>query len=161
MAEQMTAPAEQATRNYYEGMFLVDSNRFSSDSDGISQGILHMIERAGGEIVVSRPWQEGKLAYAVKGQRRGTYFLTYFRMKPSGMAELERLTKLNESVLRHMFVVHPQSLFDAMVEALSTHDSSVSTLEEEPREDRRGGRRRPERHEEAETGEEEEGGEEE
>ena len=40
-----------------------------------------MIEEAGGEMLVSRLWEERRLAYPIEGHRKGTYWLTYFRAR--------------------------------------------------------------------------------
>ncbi|OYW15257.1 MAG: 30S ribosomal protein S6, partial [Planctomycetales bacterium 12-60-4] len=57
----------------YEGMFLLDSNRFSADPDGTQQAVLGMLDRVGAKVVASRPWQEGKLAYPIGNHRKGLY----------------------------------------------------------------------------------------
>ena len=70
-------------RNVYEAMFLFDSNRFGRDPDGTSGEIAELIEKAGGEILVSRLWEERRLAYTIKGQRKGTYWLMYIKLDAS------------------------------------------------------------------------------
>ena len=64
-------------RNVYEAMFILDSTRFGRDPDGISSQLADLIQKAGGEILVSRLWEERRLAYPIKGQRKGTYWLIY------------------------------------------------------------------------------------
>ena len=104
-----------------------------------------MIERASGTIVAHRPWQDGRLAYPIKGQRRGLHYLCYFEMPTTGLKELNRSCRLNENLLRHLIIVQPRVLFDAMIAALSGHVSTTVPDEPPPRDDRgRGrGRRRP------------------
>ncbi|MHC4401950.1 MAG: 30S ribosomal protein S6, partial [Planctomycetota bacterium] len=63
----------------YEGMFLLDSGRYSRDPAAVSGQIPSMIQEAGGELLVSRLWEERRLAYPIRGNRKGTYWLTYFR----------------------------------------------------------------------------------
>ena len=104
-------------QNAYEGMFILDSNRYGRDPDAVSGRISEIIERAGGEILVSRLWEERRLAYPIKGHRRGTYWLTYFRLDSNRLAEIQRQCQLNESILRKLFLkVDPR-----IVEALVTH----------------------------------------
>jgi len=67
-------------------MFILDSNRFGRDPDGVSGQISELIEKLGGEILVSRLWEERRLAYPIKGQRKGTYWLTYFRLAGGQLA---------------------------------------------------------------------------
>ena len=103
----------------YEGMFLLDSGQFASDPDGLSQSITDLLQKFGGEIAANRPWQDGRLAYEIKGRRKGLHFLTYFKMEPDQLKALNRACKLNERILRHMFIQQPPVLFDAMVTALN------------------------------------------
>lgn len=138
--ETPTADAGTNTGYLYEGMFLLDSNRFAADSEGVTREVLGILERAGARVVVSRPWQEGKLAYAVEGHRKGLYFLAYFQMPGSGVGEINRLCRISDVVLRQMLIRHPQTLFDAMVEALTSHDGAIHSPEQKPESS---GRRRP------------------
>lgn len=121
------------TEYMYEGMFVLDSNRFASDPDGVQQGLQSLLERCGATIVASRPWQDGKLCYPIKGQRKGLYYLTCFKMDGSQMGELDRLGKLNESILRHLVIRHPPVIFDAMVEALTQNDGTIHSPEQKER----------------------------
>lgn len=114
----------------YEGMFLLDSNRFSADPDGTQQAVLGMLERVGASVVASRPWQEGKLAYPVGKHRKGLYYLACFTMDGEQITELDRLSKLNDAVLRQLIIRHPQVIFDAMVQALTSHDGTIHSPEQ-------------------------------
>lgn len=128
----------------YEGMFLLDSNRFSADPDGTQKAVLSMLERCGATVVASRPWQEGKLCYPIEGHRKGLYYLACFKMDGGQIPELNRLGKLNEAVLRQLVIRHPQVIFDAMVQALTSHDGTIHSPEQKPdRAEGRGGDRGP------------------
>ena len=116
----------------YEGMFLLDSTKFASDPDAVQQDVKGILDRVSASIVASRPWQEGKLCYPIEGHRKGLYFLTCFKMDGSQMGELNRLCKLNESVLRQLVIRHPKVIFDAMVDALTTHDGALHSPEQRP-----------------------------
>jgi small subunit ribosomal protein S6 len=111
--------ATMAAEKLYEGMFLLDSGRFASDTKGVTDQIVGMIEKCGGTLVAHRPWQEGRLAYAIRGHRKGLYYLSYFKMPGGGIRDLNRACRLSDLVLRHVVVEHKQVLFDAMVQALS------------------------------------------
>jgi small subunit ribosomal protein S6 len=133
----------------YEGMFLVDSNRFSADPEGSQKAVLGMLERVGAQVVASRPWQEGKLCYPIDGHRKGLYYLACFKMDGGQMPELNRLSGLNDVVLRQLVIRHPQVIFDAMVQALTSHDGTIHSPEQKDgrldlggggREERREGR---------------------
>lgn len=116
----------------YEGMFLLDSGQFASDPEGMSAIVTGTLEKAGGEIVASRPWQDGRLAYEISGRRKGLHFLTFFRMDPSGIDALNRSCRLNDKILRHLVIQQHPTLFDAMVAALTgdDQDEAGSSTEE-------------------------------
>lgn len=59
------------TERVYEGMFLLDANRYSRDSAGVSTRVAEMIEKCGGSLMVSRLWAEQRLAYPIKRHRKG------------------------------------------------------------------------------------------
>jgi small subunit ribosomal protein S6 len=110
------------TRNVYEGMYILDSNRYGRDPEAVSGQIQEMVEKAGGEMLVHRLWEERRLAYPIKGQRKGTYWLTYFRLDSSQLATIRRQCQLNENILRMLFLkVDPR-----IVEALVTHAQTAT-----------------------------------
>lgn len=101
--------------NVYEGMFILDSNRYARDAGGVANQISALITKSGGEILVSRLWEERRLAYPIKGQRKGTYWLTYFRLDPSQVATINRDCQLNENILRNLVVKIDARIADALV----------------------------------------------
>ena len=122
----MSAAATETNTNYYEGMFLIHSGRFASDSDGVTQELMEILEKCEAEVVAHRPWTEGKLAYEIENQRKGLHYIVMFRMAPSNNTQLNRLCQLNDNILRHLIIKHPQSLFDANVAAISQSSGSSS-----------------------------------
>jgi small subunit ribosomal protein S6 len=89
----------------YESMFLVDNARAKEDLDGTVAELREMVERVGGEIVNCDKWDEKKLAYAINGQRRGTYVLCHWNGPPGAPAKLERACRLSALVLRVLNVL--------------------------------------------------------
>ena len=86
----------------YETLFILDSNHYARDPGGVSKQIEETITEAGGKVLVNRLWMEQKLAYAIDGHQKGTYWLTYFEMAGDGLPKIERAFQLNESVVREM-----------------------------------------------------------
>ncbi len=101
--------------NVYEGMFILDSNRFSRDQETVSGQIPAMVQKLGGEMLVSRLWEERRLAYPIKGQRKGTYWLTYFRLDSSKLIELRRQCQITDDILRFLFLKEDPRIVDALV----------------------------------------------
>ena len=83
----------------YEAMFLFDPG-FASDFSRVEQEVERLMERAEAQIIMSRKWDERKLAYEIKGRKRGCYVLTFFRASRQKVAGLERDVRLSESILR-------------------------------------------------------------
>ena len=105
-----------ANQSVYEGMFLIDANRFARDRDGSVGEVEKLLANAGAEMLVSRLWEERRLAYPIRGQRKGAYWLTYFKIDRSNLQELTRQCEINETILRQLFVRLPESLVDPIVE---------------------------------------------
>lgn len=74
-----------------------------------------MIEKLGGEMLANRLWNEQKLAYPIKGHRKGTYWLTYFRLDCEKLTEFDRQCRLNENILRSLTLVVEPRLVDVLV----------------------------------------------
>jgi small subunit ribosomal protein S6 len=109
--------------NVYETMVIFDSNKYAQDPAGVSGALVEGITKLGGEILVSRLWNETKLAYPIKGHRKGTYWLLYYKMNSGEQTKLNREMRINESVLRSLTLV----VDDRLVDALVAHASGTST----------------------------------
>ncbi len=100
----------------YEGMFILDSNRLARDREGLPRELASVIEEAGGQVELSRLWEERRLAYPIKGHRKGAYWITYFRLPTTSIADLTRQLELKDGVLRHLFIRLPDSLVEPILE---------------------------------------------
>ncbi len=116
----------------YEGMFILDSNRFGRDHEMVSGQIPAMIEKLGGEILVSRLWEERRLAYAIKGQRKGAYWLTYFRLDGEKLVELQRQCQITDDILRVLFLKVNPRIVDALVAHALSAPAVAGVVGEEP-----------------------------
>lgn len=101
--------------NLYEGMFLLDNQVVRADWKTAKNLVVDLIKKNGGEIVTIRRWDERRLAYPVRGRRRGTYYLTYFKAAPSAVAATRREFELDERVLRYL-VLRAETVPDAELE---------------------------------------------
>ena len=114
--------------NVYECLLILDSNRYARDPGGVSGQIPQIVEKCGGETLASRLWNEQKLAYPINGQRKGTYWLTFFRMDSQKVVDFNRQCQLSESILRNLTTkVEPR-----LVDALVAHAKGEVAPEEEP-----------------------------
>ena len=109
--------------NVYEGMFLLDANRYSRDPNGVSKEINDIVEKCGGEMLVSRLWNEQRLAYPINGQRKGTYWLTYFKLDSAKQTDLNRACRLSDNIMRNLVL----RVDDRLVDALVSHAAGTAT----------------------------------
>jgi small subunit ribosomal protein S6 len=103
-------------QSVYEGMFILDAGRYGRDPDGVAGQIPKMIREADGEILVSRLWEERRLAFPIKGQRKGAYWLAYFRVDGAKVPEIRRKCQLSDTILRALFLKVDPRIVDALVE---------------------------------------------
>ena len=85
----------------YEVMFLIGQAQ-SGDLAGVISHIEEILNRAGGEVIAMKKWDERRLAYEIDGQKRGLYILAYVKMPGLSLANFERDCNLSEKILRTM-----------------------------------------------------------
>ena len=95
-------------------MFILDSNRYARDAASTVAQIPATVEQFGGEVLASRLWEERRLAYPIKGHRKGTYWLTYFQLPGDQVTSLNRQFQLNESIVRSLTLKIEPRIADAM-----------------------------------------------
>ena len=119
----------------YECMFLVDSNQYASAPQSVVDHLTDIIERANGEVVAHRPWQDGKLAYEIAGHKKGLHYLYCFKtINENAYQEITRSCKLSEMVLRQLIIRQEPVIFDALVGMLGQDPSAVSEAGEDSEE---------------------------
>jgi ribosomal protein S6 len=91
------------TRNY-EAMFILENNAATADFEGTAGKVDEILQKHGANLVRKDKWDERKLAYEIKGHRRGTYYLVYFEAPPSSITAMNEDLGLTETVLRHMVI---------------------------------------------------------
>jgi small subunit ribosomal protein S6 len=140
--------------NVYECMFLLDTNKVAGDVPTAAKQLHAILEKNQAEMLASRPWDERRLAFSVKGHKKGLYYLTYFRCEAGNLINIERDCALNEMILR-MLVLHvdPKLVEPMLAMARDEHALALPTVNEPPPDEeglgegegddrhRRGGRR--------------------
>jgi ribosomal protein S6 len=90
-------------KNIYEFMFILDQSKVSTDVPAAVAQLHGVFEKYGCEILASRPWSDQqRLAYPIRNQKKGLYYLIYIRADSLKMTEIEGDFKLFESILRMM-----------------------------------------------------------
>src|SRR5437764_3683640 len=119
--------------NVYECMFLLDPNKVAGDVQAAAQQLHAVFERNHAEILASRPWDERRLTYPVKGHKKGLFYLTYFRTEGKNLVNIERDCALNETILRSLVLRVDPKLEETMLNlALDEHALALQVVVEEP-----------------------------
>ncbi len=99
----------------YEGLFLFPQTA-ASDLQSAVDHLKEILARAEVKIISLRKWDERRLAFEIKRNRRGLFFLVYFEAPPNALAHIERDCNLSEQVLRSM-VIRAEHLTREQMEA--------------------------------------------
>lgn len=107
----------------YEAMFLFDPT-FASDFGKAKEEVERILRRAEAEVVFLEKWEERKLAYEIRGRKRGLYVLAYFRCDGSKVSGIERDAQLSEAVLR-ILVTTAEGVTREQMEKFLPHNRQV------------------------------------
>lgn len=88
----------------YEILLLLDPDVPAERETEIVDRIRAEIERSGGTWESHDAWGRRKLAYEIDHKGDGSYHLLHFDSEPETLAEISRVLKITDGVLRHMAV---------------------------------------------------------
>ena len=98
-------------------MYLFDPT-FGGTHENCEAEIRRIMGRAEAELLFCKRWDERRLAYKLKGRKRGVYVLTFFKAHPSKITGIERDVSLSENVLR-VLVLRADGITPDMMEKAS------------------------------------------
>jgi len=88
----------------YEALYIVSPERSDEEVTVIMEKYQKVAEEQGAEVESANRWDKRRLAYEINGQNEGIYVLMTFKGEPQVEAELNRLFKIADDVLRHLIV---------------------------------------------------------
>ncbi len=128
--------------NIYECMFILDTAKVAGDVGSVDKQLRGTMEKHGAEVLISRPWDERRLTYPVKNQKKGLYYMTYFSCEGKNVVKIEHDCSLNESILRMMVLKIDPKLVDTMLTlAKGEHATALHNYQEDAGDDGMGGSR--------------------
>ncbi len=89
---------------HYETMFILKPTLTEEETQSQIESIRGIIEKNGGEIVSADDMGTRQLAYEIEKNKRGYYYVIYFKGEPSKLAEIERNYRINENMMRFIFI---------------------------------------------------------
>lgn len=89
-------------KRLYEGMYILSASLSEEAMKKALARITDLVEEHGGEIHKVHDQGRKKLAYEINGHKQGYYYILYFSVLPSAIAEMWREYHLNEDLIRFM-----------------------------------------------------------
>jgi small subunit ribosomal protein S6 len=119
----------------YEHIYLARQDLTAQQADELTGQYRAVIEQMGGRVGKTEYWGVKSLSYRIRKNRKAHFTLLNVEAPPAAVAEVERLERLNEDVLRYLTI---------RVEA---HEDGPSAMmrkadRDRDRDERRGERRR-------------------
>ncbi len=111
----------------YEGLFLFNPQAIEGNLQTAVDHLTEILSRAEAEVVALTRWDERKLAYPIKGQKRGLYLLAHFRVRGAQVANIERDVNLSELLLRAM-VLRADQIGDIELEQVKADARKLDDL---------------------------------
>ena len=90
--------------NYYEILYILSPALSEVEREELVKKLNAFIEQKGGEVVSENRWGMRTLAYPIKKHTSGYYILTYIKLPPENLSELEYFMRINEGFLREMIL---------------------------------------------------------
>ena len=88
----------------YELLFFVDPTITDEARAGVMKRIEVALTENGGQVDNVDNWGKRKLAYEINDLTDGDYTLINFHADPTQIAELDRVLRITDAVVRHMIV---------------------------------------------------------
>lgn len=90
--------------NKYEMMFIVKTTIDEEAVKTTAENLKSVINSMKGEITDSKDLGNKKIAYPIKKEITGFYFVVNFNADNETVAELDRKARIDENVIRHMII---------------------------------------------------------
>lgn len=88
----------------YELVFIVRTDLDEEATEALIEKVKGIAETNGAEVTKLEKWGKRRLAYEIKDFREGFYVIMHFKGDAAVAAELDRVLKITENILRHMIV---------------------------------------------------------
>ena len=90
--------------NKYEMMFIVKATMESENVKATAENMKKVVTELKGNVVEYKELGEKKLAYPIKKELTGTYFVMTVEAKHETIKEFDRKVLINENILRHLII---------------------------------------------------------
>jgi len=88
----------------YEAMYVIRPDLDEEQTTAVLDRFQNLLIGQGATITKTEKWGKRRLAYEVKGHLEGQYVVVEFEGETKAAAELERVLKITDEVIRHLVV---------------------------------------------------------
>ncbi len=88
----------------YEVAYILDPDLPEENLHRLVNRFEEIARSQGAEILSTDRWEKRKLAYEIRKKSEGYYFFMNLKAEPKAVAELERVFKITDGVLRHLIL---------------------------------------------------------
>jgi small subunit ribosomal protein S6 len=100
----MADQERQQEQHEYELVFIMQPELDEQGIFNINERLTQIVTSQEGTVSGTEMWGKRTLAYPIKKYFEGHYVLHRFQMNPSGAAEIDRLLRFNENVIRYLMI---------------------------------------------------------
>ncbi len=93
--------------NDYEILLMLDPELPEDRQGEILSRTQELVASQGGAVESHEPWGRRRLAYEIDHKSEGVYHLLQFSSTPEALAEVSRVLKITDGVMRHMATRRP------------------------------------------------------
>jgi len=90
--------------SYYETVFIVRQDMSPTQVEAMADTYAELVGQYEGSVVKREMWGLRNLAFRMNKNRKGHYVMMHLDTPPAAIAEMERLMRISEDVLRYMTV---------------------------------------------------------
>jgi len=94
----------QTAHHEYELVYVLAPSLDDEGVRGLTDRIQQVITGQAGEVTTTEMWGRRTLAYPIGKNYEGHYILSRFQMPPAGAAEVDRILRFNENVMRYLLI---------------------------------------------------------
>ena len=93
---------------FYESVIIIRPELSSSQVDNIISNLDEILNSQSGEIKKKEYWGLRTLAYKIKKNKKGHYYMINIECNSAAIFELERQMKINEDIIRFLSLKIPE-----------------------------------------------------
>ena len=117
----------------YEAVYILDPALEDAQQNALVERFQTLVTDNGGSVQHIDRWERRRLAYEIKGRREGFYIVMNFQGESATEAELARVFKITDGVLRHMIVRMDERLAEKSIAEAKAAAEAKARAEAEAR----------------------------